>query len=213
MRRSAVPLCVTVWLLFTGIPPARAEPPQLSRTGPVLRFGSAVGFSEIRDQSVPTLGGQVALGYRLGPLVLGAEYERLALLKYIEDLGGNISLGGLRRMGVSGRLVVLHIGRGEVDPPILLYVEGGAGRQSGRWSTGREFSRNDVSAGTGVLLGGQPFHSVGWQLGWRMTAARADGESVFLAQSCKGKSCAPPPAPRTGVDLGLVVTCAMTAAW
>ena len=223
MRRTAAPLCVMVWLLFTGISPARAEPARWPRSGPVARFGSAVGFSEIGDRSVSTLGGQIALGYRLGPFVLDAEYEKLAMLHYLEDLGTNIGLGDLSRIGVSGRLFVLHLGRGgpEASSLFQIYVEGGAGRQSGRWSNGDEFDRDDVSAGTGFVLDhrfrprhrGLPFQSIGWQLGWRMTAARADGDSVFLAQSCKGKKCRPPPMPRADVDLGLLVTCAMTAAW
>jgi len=223
MRRTAAPLGVLVWLLFTASPDARAERQQWPRSGPVVRFGTAVGFSEIGQRSVSTLGGQIAIGYRLGPFVLDAEYDRLAMLQYIEDLGGNATRGELYRLGVTGRLFVLRIGGRGRDPSSLLriYAEGGVGRQSARWSTGEDFDRNDISTGAGWLLdhrlrprpAGLPFHSIGWQFGWRLSAARADGEDVVLLQSCTAKGCKAPPMPGPDTDLALLVTCSMTASW
>jgi hypothetical protein len=224
MRGTAAVLGALVLLLFTGVPEARAERRQWPRPGPVVRLGSAVGFSEIGERSVSTLGGQVALGYRIGPFVLDAEYERLAMLTYLEDQYHNANRGQLHRMGVSGRVFFMRIGGRVRDPSssLRLYLEGGAGRQSGRWSTGEDFDRNDVSVGAGWLLDfkdtppriGLPFHSFGWHFGWRVTAARADGEDVLFLESCpRGKGCKAPPMPGPDTDLGLVVVCAMMAAW
>jgi hypothetical protein len=227
MRKTAALPGALVLLLFTGVQEVRADERQWPRPGPVVRLGTAVGFSEIGERSVSTLGGQVALGYRIGPVILDAEYERLAMLTYLEDEYHNANRGRLHRIGVSGRIFLLRIGGRVRDPSssLRLYLEGGAGRQSGRWSTGEDFDRNDVSVGAGWLLDfkdappriGLPFHSFGWHFGWRVTAARADGEDVVFLESCPGgkggKGCDAPPMPGHDTDLGLIVVCAMTAAW
>ncbi|HWM87989.1 MAG TPA: hypothetical protein VNO33_19175 [Kofleriaceae bacterium] len=223
MPGTASALGASVLLLFTGVSSARAEPRQWPASGAVARAGTAVGFSEIGHRSVSTLGGQIAIGYRLGPFVLDAEYESLAMLKYVEDAGENDDRGDLYRVGVTGRMFVLRVGRHRPDPSSLLrlYVEAGMGRQSARWSTGEDFDRSDVSAGAGWLLDhrmrwrerGLPFSSIGWQFGWRLSAARADGEDVVLRGTCKGKGCRPPPMPGPETDLGLLVTCSMTLGW
>lgn len=223
MRKTAAPLGALVWLLFTANPEARADDARWRRSGGIVRLGTAVGFSEIGERSISTLGGQLSIGYRLGPLAVGAELEKLAMLQYLEEQTRNATRGDLMRAGVSGRLFVLRLGGGQRTSNSLmeLYVEAGAGRQRGRWVTGETFDRTDVSAGAGWLQdaryrrgrGRLPFHSIGWQLGWRLTAARADGEDVFLRQTCKGKACRPPPMPGPDIDLGFIFTCSMTAAW
>jgi hypothetical protein len=234
MRRTAAPLGALMWLLFTGNPEARADEaqgpgpradePPWRRSGGIIRLGTAAGFSEIGERSISTLGGQVSLGYRLGPVALGVEYERLAMLEYLEEETRNATRGVLSRAGVSGRLFFLRLGGGRGANALMeLYVEGGAGRQLGRWATGEEFDRTDVMIGAGWMQDARyrrgrdarlPFHSIGWQLGWRVTAARADGEDVFLRQTCKGKGCGVrAPMPDGDVDIGLIFTCSLSAAW
>ncbi len=222
MRRTAAPLGVLVLLLFTGAPGRRAEAQQWPSSGAVARAGTAVGFSEIGDRTISTLGGQLAIGYRLGPVELDVEYEDLAMLQLLGDRSRNENRGALFRLGVTGRFYILRFGGERPEPRsvLRLYVEGGAGRQSARWSTGEEFDRSDASAGAGWLLehrlssrGTLPFQSIGWQFGWRLSGARADGEDVFLRETpCKGKGCRPP-MPGPDVDAALLVTCSLAATW
>ncbi len=223
MHRTASVLGALVLLLFTGLPDARAEGPHSPVAGPVVRVGSAVGFTRIGDRTVSTLGGQIAIGIHLGALAaLDVEYEDLAMLQYVDDLGGNEGRGHIDRLGVTGRLFLLHFGQRGLDPisTLRLYVEGGAGRQRGHWSTGEEFARGDLSVGGGWLLdhrtkplrAGVPSRSIGWQFGWRLSGARADGRDIVLRQSCKGgKGC--PPMPGPDPDVALLVTCSMRVAW
>jgi hypothetical protein len=224
MRRTVAALGAPVLLLFTGPLAARAEPQQWPQAGPTVRAGTAVGFSEIGGRSVSTLGGQLAIGFRIGRLAVDAEYESLAMLQYLDELGENTTRGRIDRLGLTGRLFALRIGGHRPDPSsvLRLYLEGGAGLQSGRWSSGERFRRNDISAGGGWLLdhrsrrrrAGLPLQSIGWQLGWRLSAARADGESVFARSRCA--KCPPsrsPPMPGPATDLALLVTCSMTGAW
>lgn len=198
----------------------RADPARSPGSGPVARAGTAVGFSQLGDATVSTLGGQVALGYRLGPFALEAEYEYLTMLEYLEDEGTNDYRGDLDRLGVSGRLFVARLARtGDPDSVLRLFVEGGVGLQRGRWATGDRFERNDASAGGGWLLdhrmssrrGGLPFRSIGWHFGWRLSGSRTDGDSLVLLTSCK--KCRPPMPAEADIDLGLLVTCALSASW
>ena len=219
MRRTAAAVGALVLLLFTGASLRRAEAQQ-PVSGAVARAGTAVGFSEIGDRTISTLGGQIAIGYRLGPVQLDVEYEDLAMLQILDDRSRNLNRGALFRVGVTGRVFILRLGSRRPDPrsAFRLYLEGGAGRQRGKWSTGEEFDRTDASAGGGWLLEhrlapGGTFRTIGWQFGWRASGARPDGENVFLRQTpCKGKAC-PPPMPGPDVDLSLLVTCSIAATW
>jgi len=222
MRRTSVAAAVAVCLGFTP-GPARADPARWPGSGPTARLGSAVGFSQLGDQTVTTLGGEVALGYRLGPLVLEAAYDRLDMLQYIADRGSNAYRGDLTRYGVAARYYFLTLARpGEVDPDsvLRLYAELGAGRQHGRWSSGDAFGRNDLALGAGWLLehrmrprpGGLPFQSIGWHFGWQLDTSRTDRiELVTERTTCK--TCGPPMPVRRDLDASLIVSCALVAAW
>lgn len=221
MGRTSVAAAAAMWLGFTA-GPVRAAPAQWPGSGPTARLGTAVGFSQLGDQTVTTLGGEVAIGYRLGPLVLEASYDGLHMLEYVEERGDNAYRGELARYGVAARFFFATLSSpGEVDPDwvLRLYVELGAGRQHGRWSSGDAFARNDLATGAGWLLehrlrarpGGLPLSSIGWHFGWQLDTARTDRVEL-VAERTTCKTCGPP-MPGRDLDASLLVSCALVAAW
>ncbi len=217
MRGTSVALAVVVWLAFTGSAPLRAEPARGS--GPTARIGSAVGFLQLGDETVTTLGGGVGVGYRVGPLVLEAAADRLNMLEYRADRSGNTFRGEVARYGLDARLFFATLARPGADSALHLYAELGAGRQHGRWSSGDSFARNDVATGAGWLLdhrirprpGGLPFTSVGWHFGWQLQTSRADRVDL-VTERTTCKTCGPP-MPGHDLDASLVVSCALVAGW
>lgn len=222
MRRTSVATLAVVWLGFTP-GPVRADAARWPGSGATARVGTAVGFSQLGEQNVTTLGGEVAIGYRLGLLVLEAQYSGLSMLEYIEERGGNSHRGELARYGVAGRFFFATLSRpGEIDPDSVfrLYLELGAGRQHGRWSSGDSFARNDVALGAGWLLehrvrprpGGLPLSSVGWHFGWQLDTSRTDRVELATERTtCK--SCGPPMPGARDLDASLMVSCALVATW
>lgn len=213
----------TLLLGFTGAEVARAGPARwTANSGPVARIGSAVGFSDLGDDQVSTLGGQAAIGYRLGPVTLEAQYDRLSMLEYVDSRNGNTVRGELQRWGVNARVYALGLGLdgGDPDPDsvLRLYAEIGLGRQTGLWSTGDAFARRDTAVGAGWLLdhrmrprpGGMALRSIGWHFGWQVLASQAEREDVVYRTTCK--SCRPP-MPGDDTDTSLLVSCALIASW
>lgn len=230
MRRTAALTLAFLCPWFTGSRPARADQARSrSSAGPEARLGTAAGFSEVGDASVATLGGEVAVGYQFGRLTVEATLDSLAMLHFVEDRSRNRDLGRLDRVGVNGRLVVVELGKHTDTSSVLrLYVEGGVGRQHGRWTGGLSFGRDDLSAGGGWILdhpvqqlpGGLPFRWLGWQFGWRFTRAQggSQDDAVAARVSCTARSTggADPchaPMPGTDSDMALVVTSSFTATW
>jgi hypothetical protein len=218
MRGTSVAMAAVLWLVFTRPAPLRADPARWT-TGPTARVGSAVGFSQLGGQTVTVLGGEVAIGYRLGWVVVEAAYDGLHMLEYREDRSGNTYRGQLARYGVNGRLFFATLARPGGDSALRLYAELGAGRQHGRWSSGDTFARNDVATGAGWLLehrvrprpGGLGFTSVGWHFGWQLDTSRRDRVELATERTtCK--TCGPP-MPGADLDASLLVTCALVAAW
>jgi len=215
-----VAAATAVWLAFTGARVARADEARWPGSGPGVRAGTAVGFSQLGDQTVTTLGGELGLGYRIGRLTLEAQYDGLHLLEYVADRGSNAYRGELARYGVAARVFFLDLGGGaDADWMWRLYAEIGAGRQLGRWSSGDQFARNDLATGAGWLLehrmrprpGGLPFRSFGWHFGWQLETART-GRVQLVAERTTCKTCGPP-MPGRDLDASLVVSCAFLAAW
>ena len=230
MRRTAALTLALLCPWFTGTRPARADQARSgSGVGPEARLGTAAGFNDVGDASVATLGGEVAAGVQFGRLTVEATLDSLAMLHFVEDRSHNRDLGRLDRMGVNGRLVVAELGKHTGASSVLrLYVEGGVGRQHGRWNDGLSFGRNDLSGGGGWILdypvqsrsGGLPVRWLGWQFGWRVTRAQGGSQDDAAAArvSCTARSTggadpchAPMPGPDS--DVGLVVTSSFTATW
>jgi hypothetical protein len=207
---------------FTGTRVARADTAR-SRSGPTARLGTAVGFAEVGDETVTTLGGEVGLGYRFGPVALEAQLDHASMLDPGSVGEGDRVRGDLGRWGVNGRVFAPAMswpGTRDPDSVLRLFGEIGAGRQRGEWSTGETFHRTDVSIGGGWLLDHSmeprralPLRSVGWLMGWQLQAARADrepGDDAVYRTTCK--DCGPP-MPDRDTDVALVVTCSLSASW
>ena len=201
---------MTLLLWFTGPDVARAEPARPA--GPTARLGSAVGFTQLGRETVTTLGGEVGLGYRIGPFALEAQLDHASMLEQSSETNTNEVRGALDRYGVNGRV-------------LLLYGEVGGGRQRGEWSSGERFRRTDVTVGGGWLLDhsmqprtAMPFRSVGWQMGWQLRASRADDDPIAHedANDAKGNLRVretPPMPSEADTDLALIVSCSLAASW
>lgn len=155
MRGTRTACAAIVWLCFTGAAPARAEPARWPTSGPTIRLGSAVGWSEFDDGGVSTLGGQAAVGHQLGPVTLEVQYDAAVMFSSLEAQEGNQVRGALERYGVNARAHFLRLGLPRSSDPssvLRLYGEAGAGQQRGRWATGHGFRRNDLAFGGGWVL-------------------------------------------------------------
>jgi hypothetical protein len=210
-----------VLLVFTVSPPVRAETaqsPHDQRNGTIVRLGTVVGFSHLAGTEVLTLGGHVAVGYRFGPLSLYGELDSGSMDAMPRRLART---GDLERLGAVARLSLLTVSRRFSGPDSILvfWAEGGVGRQLARWSEGDTLTRNDVAVGAGWTLdhrlrplrSGKPAY-IGWHFGWRFTASRRAAILPAIA-ACKSTNCPPPPRGDAPLDVGLVVTSAMTLSW
>ena len=222
MPRTPPAITSLLLLCFTGPAVARAEPARPAAAGAVARVGSAVGWSEVGEDSVSTLGAEIAVGFQLGRLILEAEYDALTMLQYAEADGGNRERGTLGRAGLTARLPFAQLAWPGSDDPssvLRLFVDAGVGRQRGAWSGGQRFDRTDLVVGAGWLLdhrmrprrAGLAFQTVGWHFGWQLVAARTDrADQVVFKPACKGCQ---PPMPGPSLDLGLIVSCALAVSW
>ncbi len=221
---------VLLGAIGTGEGVARAEeshPPRIrdgdrynsqTHSGWTARVGTSVGYSDIAKERWSTLGAQVAIGYRLGPLAIEAEFERNRLL-YYTGLDNELR-GEMKRWGMSARFYFMQLGQWSAGKSqMLLFVDGAIGTQHGILE-GRGFSRNDIGGGMGWLLEHRVdrpdvgVQRVGWHLGWRITGTpRASDDMARVV--CKGKSCTMPP-PTTlesKVDMGLVLGSSLALSW
>lgn len=221
--RSLRLLPIAVCLSFTAIGSARADQAQWPHVGATARAGTAVGFSELGEDRVSTLGGHLGIGYRFGIVAVEVEIDQVAMLEYLEYQGHNRHRGHMRRYGVVGRLYIPQLRRTLSRQSLMrLYVDAGVGQQAGSWDSGQSFVRRDVSMGGGWVLdhrmrkrsGGLPFRSIGWQLGWRVLGSRmaSSNQEAVMLTGCKHGCTAPMPR-GAGTDYGLLFTSAMTATW
>lgn len=192
---------------------ARADDSRSS--GLIARTGTSVGYSDVSKARWATIGGHVAVGYRLGPFALEAEYERSKLLFYTGLT--NREIGDHKRFGANlrwyfARVARLSGGRTHVS----LFGEAGAGLQRGALA-GLGFSRRDVSGGFGWLLDHKVrqkrnrLESIGWHVGWRLTNSSRPNEA--MARVVCGKHCPmDQPLPDT-TDLGLTFSSSLSVTW
>lgn len=220
--RISLALAAGVLLTVTGSPSTRAETaqsPHDKRYGTIMRVGTVVGFNHLAGTEVLTLGGHAAFGYRFGWLSLYGEYDftKMTAMPRLLNDGGSFE-----RVGAMARVTIGKLSRRFSGPDSLLafWIEGGVGRQLATWADGETMGRNDLSAGAGWTLDhrlrplrtGKPAY-IGWHFGWRLTTSRRATLLPAIA-ACAGPKCPPPP-PRGGtpVDVGLVVTSAMSLSW
>lgn len=205
-----------VWLSVTAAAAARAGEPQ-SRSGVTLRGGSIAGFTQLAGERVPTVGVQLGFGVQLGPLALELEHERGVLL---EENNGQ-ARGDIHRSALELRLYVLSLHRFASRSMLRVYLEAGGGRTGGELSTGDGFSRHDAGIGGGLLLdhralSGGGLRFAGWYLGWSFRGSPAADMSPSFAARCQASAasgCPSPPPPKSPVDLGLIVSSAVTFSW
>lgn len=202
-------------LLATPLKEASADDSRGRDDGLTARFGTSVGYSDIARSRWSTLGGHVAVGYRLGGLALEGEYERNKLLFY--DGLANREAGDHKRFGGNLRYYFTDIARrGQPRTRIQLFGEGSLGWQRGAVAE-TAFERKDYGVGAGWLLnhrvmgGGQRLESVGWHVGWRFTNSSHPNEAT--ARMVCGKHCPmEEPLPDT-VDLGLTMSSSLSLRW
>lgn len=227
MRTLTAGCAMSLLLWFTGADVARAEAPR-RQAHPTVRLGTAVGMTELGDQTVTTLGGELGLGYRIGLLAAEVQLDHASMLEQSGETSSNEWRGTLSRMGLHGRVFTPALswpGSVEPDSVVRLYGEVGGGSQRGEWATGEAFRRTDVTLGGGWLLDhsmsprtGMPFRSVGWQMGWQLQASRGDARGMRREDASETKDTSrvreTPPMPREAeTDLALVVSCSLAASW
>jgi hypothetical protein len=223
-------LLVPLLLMFTGGAPARAEtshedvfgPEEApgARNGPGLRMGTVTGYEVFADQRVAALGGHVAASARLGPVSAEAEYSHMVLYEREEgpEYSGNMEIGQLDRIGVTGRLDIDALSKLMIGPRsrLVLWLEVGLGAQRGRWYTGQAFQRSDRVAGAGWLLDhrlkkplGFPSR-IGWHFGWRVVIPSEPRPAYTARIVCKAQGCGDEAADRR---VGLLVSSGMQFSW
>lgn len=233
VSRTALSVIAMVSLIFTASSTSWADPAQDfpgpessreaepgTRNGPAMRMGTLAGYALFAGERILGIGGYVAGGMRLGRVFIEAEYGHIAL--YDRDHRSRdqerMAVGTFDRLGITGRVDIFELGRDVVgaNSKLVFWLEGGLGRQRGRWTTGDRFERTDRVAGVGLLLDhrfkrplGFPSR-VGWHFGWRFTNTR-DPEPEYLARMvCKTIVCPAQPADR---DISLLVSSGMHFSW
>ncbi len=221
MRRKNLVALALVWPLFTVATPADAQQPHLFQRGEdvdetagvALRVGTVAGFAEFRQQRVTAVGASLAGAYWLGPFTLEGTYD-VARLGDFRDNSPRAPRGTLHRLGLVGRLNLLRAGS------VILFAEGGMGRQMATWVDGESFARNDAVVGFGWMLDHrfEPrrwfLSRVGWHFGWRITAARAGGVASSSLALCESGQCRRGPVDKVSpADFGLFVTSGLTFTW
>lgn len=186
-------------------------------SGWTARAGSSVGYSDIAKERWTTLGAQLGVGYRLGPIAIEAEYETNKLL-YYTGLDNDLR-GQMKRLGASARFYFMRLratssGRSH----FLLFVDAAVGTQRGTLE-GLAFARNDLGGGMGLLLDhrvNRPdlgLDRVGWHLGWRITGTPRANQAMARVV-CKGKTCPMPVRPtESDVDVGLALGSSLSLSW
>ncbi len=181
------------------------------------RAGSSVGYADVAKQRWSTLGAQVAIGYRIGPLAVEGEYETNKLL-YYTGLDNDLR-GGVRRIGVSARFYALAFNASRNRRShIRLFVDAAIGKQFGILE-GRRFERRDAGGGMGILVDhrvARPdlgIQRLGWQLGWRVTGTPRADNSMARIVCIAQQPCALPPESDGDIDMALALGSSLMLSW
>lgn len=210
----AIALC----LLTTDARIARADDSQTPSTpsGVVARAGSSVGFSELAQHRWTTIGGHLAIGYRVGRLVLEGEYETSKLLYYTGF--DNQLRGQVKRLGANLRFYFMRIGwLSSARSEVLVFADLTAGLQRGTLE-GAGFERSDMGWGFGWLFEhklenpGTGIRELGWHFGWRMVGTSRPSQA--MARVICEKKCPIGPIPMSDKnDLGLSLSSSFSLRW
>nr|HEX4315772.1 hypothetical protein [Kofleriaceae bacterium] len=165
---------------------------QVAQAGPSVRFGLT---GALDDQSAPQeteFGPTFALGERVGPLMLEADYA------YLSFFDPDTSNGGMHRLGLNLRADLLrstnhYCFRGMAcTRGASLYGEAGVAERFGQWhldastrSPADTDRVHEVHIGAGIELDNHihPYR-YGWQLGIRLAVAPHD--PLEVDPSCRG---------------------------
>jgi hypothetical protein len=168
--------------------------------GPNMRFGLTFAPT---DQSAPNeheLGPMVAIGERLGPLTLEADYA------YLSFMDTDTTQNGMQRLGVNLRADLFSNTSARCRMMMActrrnaLYVEGGVAERYGQWhldaqtlSPSNTSHSREEHIGVGIELDNHlvPYR-YGWQFGVRFAVAPHDD----LMETCRGSTCST--GPQTG---------------
>ncbi len=202
-------------LLATPTSTAWADDSRWSDDGITARVGTSVGYSDVADSRWSTLGGHVAVGYRVGGIAVEGEYERNKLLMYTGL--GNRRVGEHKRFGANLRYYFANLGNhSNGRSKILLFGETSAGWQRGRLAD-TPFDRKDYGLGFGWLLNhkvegvANRLQSVGWHVGWRITNSTRPSDD--MARIVCGKHCPMDEPPADSVDIGLSMSSSLSLRW
>lgn len=191
-----------------------------TRTGPALRLGTHVGYTAFGSERVDSLGGYVNAAWQVSRFALEAEFGYFRMHERVDTdtYSGNQEIGRFHRVGLSGRFDIAELGGAWVGDAtkLVLWLEGGIGRQAGFFHTGETFSRTDMTGGFGWLLDhrlkkplGFPSR-VGWHFGWRLTRTGIPTLSsrnvVCKAPVCRYRS-------EQEDDIGLLVSSGIHFSW
>ncbi len=218
-------------LIFTLGPEARAETPQSLRdpltveepthitVGPAVTVGSTAGFAQFRGEEVSALGAHAALTLRFGILSVEAQFENVFLRDQARP-GETPFTGTMQRVGLSARLDLLRLRRFGKNTLLILYGEGGAGRQRANWVSGHRFTRSDITAGFGWVLDhrlnrpGRALSRIGWFFGWRFAVAPpSDMGPRYLASCQLRSSCPMSTSTAPDYDLGMFLNSGLILTW
>ena len=222
MARTVPSVALAALIVCLSFTDARADTTR-SRWGTNLRLGTVAGVTAMGGEEVTSIGVQLGLGYKLGPISLEAQWDGIDLLVKNEGL----ERGSLSRIGVNGRLFLPRVGkRFEPTTVLLFFVEGGVGRERGALDE-RRFTRLDSSVGGGFILdhrvkdaNSSLFNYVGWHFGWAFRGSERGthlGPSALAACKKESGTCKPP-APIDDdddptYDIGLLVSSSITFSW
>ena len=219
VSKTAFPVAAVLLLTFTGSTSAVADTPHVT-DGPAATVGSIVGYSEFRGEEVTAIGGYLSIAHRFGRFTVATQLEMMRLQERgVSDPSLELR-GTMSRLGLVGRLDVLRVTNSDWvgdNSMVILWVEGGLGRQRAEWS-GNGFARTDTSVGAGWLLDhrfkkplGFPSR-VGWHFGWRLSTADAADHKPSVLAACKNSRC-PAPSGSPPRDVAMLVTSGLTFTW
>lgn len=204
-------------LTFTGTTSARADKSHWSQPTVSIQLGSLAGTAQLEGDKAIAIGAQLAVLIKFGRLGVGAEYDYLKLGDYPRR-------GQLGRYALIARAEIARINRGfgGENATLVLWIDGGVGRQTGTWHDGRPVQRNDISMGGGfsfehrVELSTRPrvLETVAWRLGWHVTAAERFPEGPQAIASCRRKADGCPTMDTTiPYDVGFTLVSSLVFNW
>lgn len=176
--------------------------------GPTTRFGLTYAASDQAAPGETELGPTVALGERLGPLTLEADY---ALLSF---MGSPTSDGAMQRLGLNVRADLYRVTADHCRRFFActrgssLFVEAGAAERYGQWHLDSLHDSPDVGTrsheghvGVGIELDNRVVpYRYGWQFGIRL--AMAPHDPLMEDASCRSTTCATPASGATATTHG-----------